>query len=205
MGDQPGFKHIIYVIRFVPRPLRPLGQDIARFIYLLGDFDSGFVRFGDFSAGLDCRNFQIFRIFNTIFMYGFIADNSIFCHMFMIELIQLMTEVFDQIIFGKFVQLFGNQPFQSLLDPNKRPYFVGFLACDEISFGVFQTHTFSTDQLIDLPVFCKKAVLPTDSLRKFTTRQGIRDLFRNARFSKQIYGNFGYRNGIRQYFRFNDF
>ena len=116
MGDQSSFDDAFRMIRFPPRPLRPLEKDVAWFIDFFRRLDPGLVDFGHFATVFNRRDLEVFGIFHAIFMNGLIGKHAVFCNMIIVNAPKPDAQILNFLIRGIEIQLSVNEFIQRILD-----------------------------------------------------------------------------------------
>ena len=202
MGDQSGFDDVFRMIRFPPRPLRPLEQDVARFIDFFRRLDPGLVDFGRFAAVFNRRDFEVFGIFHTIFMNGLIGKHAVFCDMIVVNAAKPDAQILNLTVCGIKVQLRLNEFVQRILDLDEGMDFLRLLEREIFPLAVLHAVSQAVNDLINCVQRAEDAVFPA-VFRRFLLLRNICPLrigndfnFGRSRFRKciaeqiGIFGNF---------------
>ena len=204
MGNQSGFHDVFRMIRFPPRPLRPLEQDVARFIDFFRRLDPGFVGFGHFAAVFNRRDFEVFGIFHAIFVNGLVGKNAVFCNMIVVNTPKPEAQLLNLTVCGIKVQLRFNEFVQRMFDLDEGMDFLSLFEREISSLAVFHAAADAVNDLINGVEGGKDAVLPA-LFRRFLLLRNIRPLpigndfhFGRRRFRKCIAEQIGIFGNFRQ-------
>ena len=204
MGNQSGFDDVFRMIRFPPRPLRPLEKDVARFIDFFRRLDPGFVGFGRFTAVFNRRDFEVFGIFHTIFMNGLIGKHAVFCDMIVVNTPKPDAQILNFFIRGIEIQLRLNEFIQRILDLDEGMDFLRLLEREIFPFAVLHAASHAVNDLINGVEGGKDAVFPAVFWR-FLLLRNIRPIrigndfnFGRSRFRKCIAEQIGIFGTFRQ-------
>ena len=202
MGDQSGFDNAFRMIRFPPRPLRPLEKDVTGFIDFFRRLDPGFVGFGHFATVFNRRDFEVFRIFHAIFMNGFVGKHAVFCDMIVVKTPKPDTQVLNLTVCGIKVQLRLNEFIQGIFDLDERMDFLRLLEREIFPLAVLHAVSHAVNDPINRVQRAEDAVFPA-VFRRFLLLRNICPLrigndfnFGRSRFRKciaeqiGIFGNF---------------
>ena len=204
MGDQSGFDDVFRMIRFPPRPLRPLEKDVARFIDFFRCLDPRLIGFGRFAAVFNRRNFEVFGIFHAIFMNGLIGKHAVFCDMIIVKTAKPDAQILNFFIRGIEIQLCLNEFIQRILDLDEGMDFLRLLEREIFPLAVLQTVSHAVNDLINRIQRAENTVFPA-VFRRFLLLRNIRPLrigndfnFGRSRFRKCIAEQIGIFGNFRQ-------
>ena len=192
------------MIRFPPRPLRPLEKDVARFIDFFRRLDPGFVGFSHFAAVFNRRNFEVFRIFHAIFMNGLIGKHAVFCNMIVVNAPKPDAQILNFFIRGIEIQLHFNEFIQRIFDLDEGMDFLRLFDREICPFAVLHAVSHAVNDLINRIQCAENTVFPA-VFRWFLLLRNIRSLrmrndfyFGRCRFRKSIAEQIGIFGNFRQ-------